>query len=130
MLAREPIADSRCAARHARPLNAVRRGHARLHRGLDIGAPSLVLRSHHTHPAPVWSEVSDRSRTVLDVAQIARWSGCLGNETTVVPVPGALHDVLLSRRKAREHTDTVIGDWLHRQQLSAAVPPAQGAAAS
>lgn len=40
------------------------------------------------------SEVGDRSYTVLDVAQIARWSGCLGNETTVVPVPGALHDVL------------------------------------
>ena len=26
-------------------LNAVRRGHARLHRGLDVGVPSLVLRS-------------------------------------------------------------------------------------
>ena len=58
------------------------------------------------------SEVGDRSDTVLDVAQIARWSGCLGSEATVVPVPGALHDVLLSRRKPREHAYTVIGDWL------------------
>ena len=70
-------------------------------------------------------EVSDRSDTVLDVAQSARWSDCLGNETTVAPAPGALHDVLLSRRKPH-----LTGDWLHRQQLSAAVPPAQGAAAS
>ena len=30
-------------------LNAVRRGHARLHRGLDVGVPSLVLRSDKTH---------------------------------------------------------------------------------
>ncbi|MCL6732198.1 hypothetical protein [Streptomyces neyagawaensis] len=45
------------------------------------------------------SEVSDRSDTVLDVTRTVRWSSCLGNETTVVPVPGALHDVLLSRHK-------------------------------
>ncbi|MDF3140423.1 MULTISPECIES: hypothetical protein [unclassified Streptomyces] len=54
------------------------------------------------------SEVGDRSDTVLDVARIARWSGGLGSETTVVPFPGALHDVLLSRRRpprTRLHRD-------------------------
>src|SRR5690606_5024426 len=30
-------------------LNAIRRGHATLHRGLNIGVPSLVLRSHRSH---------------------------------------------------------------------------------
>lgn len=99
-------------------LNAIRRGHARLHRGLDIGVPSLVLRSDRTHYEQVYSELSDRADAVLDVAQIARWAGCLGGETTVVPVPGARHDVFLSQTEPRERAYAAVGTWLDRQQLS------------
>jgi alpha-beta hydrolase superfamily lysophospholipase len=95
-------------------LNAVRRGHARLHRGLDVGVPSLVLRSDKTHYSRHYSDASDRADTVLDVDQIARWAGCLGGETTVVPVRDARHDVFLSlpepRRVAYEEMDA----WLRK----------------
>ncbi|MEY9877770.1 alpha-beta hydrolase superfamily lysophospholipase [Streptacidiphilus sp. MAP12-33] len=96
-------------------LNAVRRGHARLHRGLDVGVPSLVLRSDRTHFSSTWSELCDRADTVLDVAQIARWSGCLGGETTVVPVPGARHDVFLSTTVPRAQAYATVDGWLDRQ---------------
>ena len=33
---------------------------------------------------------------MLDVAQIARWAGCIGNRTTIVPIADAKHDVFLS----------------------------------
>ena len=99
-------------------LNAIRRGHAHLHRGLDIGVPSLVLRSDRTHYETVYSELSDRADAVLDVAQIARWAGCLGAETTVVPIPGARHDVFLSQAEPRERAYAAVGTWLDRQDLS------------
>ena len=99
-------------------LNAVRRGQAELHRGLDVGVPSLVLRSDKTHYASTYSDASDRADTVLDVRQIARWAGCLGGETTVVPVADARHDVFLSlpepRRVAYERVDA----WLRRHGLT------------
>lgn len=101
-------------------LNAVRRGHARLHRGLDVGVPSLVLRSDASHFATTWSERSDRTDGVLDVRQIARWAGCLGDETTIVPVAGARHDVFLSQTDARERAYAVTGDWLARHGFPAA----------
>ncbi|KUP96010.1 alpha/beta hydrolase [Thermobifida cellulosilytica] len=100
-------------------LNAVRRGHARLHRGLDVGVPSLVLRSDRSDLSGVRSELSDCCDTVLDVAQIARWSGCLGAETTVVPIAGARHDVFLSLPGPRAHAYRVMGDWLEQHGLSA-----------
>ncbi len=102
-------------------LNAVRRGHARLHRGLDVGVPSLVLRSDKTHYASAASPDSDRADNVLDVRQIARWAGCLGGETTVVPVPDARHDVFLSLEHARATAYDVLGRWLdaHHRALSA-----------
>jgi alpha-beta hydrolase superfamily lysophospholipase len=98
-------------------LNAVRRGHAELHRGLDVGVPSLVLRSNRTHYASTYSEASDRADTVLDVRQIARWAGCLGNETTVVPITAARHDVFLSLPEPRRAAYDRVAAWLAEHSL-------------
>ncbi|MBM9465600.1 alpha/beta hydrolase [Aeromicrobium sp. YIM 150415] len=95
-------------------LSAVRRGQARLHRGLDIGVPSLVLRSDRSRIVSRYSEEVETADAVLDVRQIARWAGCLGDEVTSVPIPGARHDVFLSRKEARDHAYEVLGDWLDR----------------
>ncbi|MGI8666847.1 MAG: alpha/beta hydrolase [Jatrophihabitans sp.] len=105
-------------------LHAVRRGQARLHQGLDIGVPSLVLRSDHSHFSGRYSARSDRADTVLDVRQTARWSGCLGGEVTVQPVADARHDVFLSLPEARERAYAVLGGWLAAHDLARpAVPP-------
>jgi alpha-beta hydrolase superfamily lysophospholipase len=103
-------------------LNAIRRGHAVLHRGLELGVPSLILRSDRTHYSTKYSELSERADLVLDVRQIARWAGCLGGETTIVPVEGARHDVFLSLPEVRKRAYTVLGDWLDQH------PRATGAA--
>jgi alpha-beta hydrolase superfamily lysophospholipase len=98
-------------------LNAVRRGHAQLHHGLDVGVPSLVLRSTRSDFSPQYTEVSDRADTVLDVTQIARWAGCLGGETTVVPIDGARHDVFLSLAEPRERAYATVDGWLKQHRL-------------
>ncbi|MEO6503379.1 MAG: alpha/beta hydrolase [Jatrophihabitantaceae bacterium] len=103
-------------------LNAVRRGQARLHRGLDVGVVSLVLRSDRTHFSEQYSELSDRTDTVLDVRQIARWAGCLGGETTVAPIPGARHDVFLSLPEPREAAYARLERWLGEHALVAEPP--------
>jgi alpha-beta hydrolase superfamily lysophospholipase len=95
-------------------LNAVRRAHAKLHRGLDLGVPSLVLRSDRTHFSRRYSDLSERADLILDVAQIARWAGCLGGETTIVPIEGARHDVFLSLPEVRKRAYAVVDDWLTR----------------
>jgi alpha-beta hydrolase superfamily lysophospholipase len=102
-------------------LNAVRRGHARLHRGLDVAVPSLVLRSSRSHFSGDYSALCDRADTVLDVRQIARWAGCLGGETTVVPIQDARHDVFLSLPGPRENAYAVLGAWLDSHRLTLSV---------
>lgn len=93
-------------------INAIRRGHAKLHRGLDVGVPNLILRSDRSV-----REVSDaaeiqRGDAVLDVAQIARWAGCIGNRTTIVPIIDAKHDVFLSLREPRDQAYAELDRWL------------------
>lgn len=97
-------------------LHAIRRGHARLHRGLDVGVPNLILRSDHTVSEDAGPAALQRGDAVLDVGQIARWAGCIGNRSTIIPVPDAKHDVFLSleqpRRIAYRHLDRWLDDYL------------------
>ena len=101
-------------------LNAIRRGHARLHRGIDIGVPSLVLRSARSRSAPTWSPDVDELDAVLDSRQIARWAGCLGDAVTSVPITGARHDVFLSKEEPRAEAYLLLDRWLHDRNLVSA----------
>ena len=93
-------------------LHAMRRGHAQLHRGLDVGVPNLILRSDHSvfdTADPIALQCGD---AVLDVTQIARWAGCIGNRSTIVPVPDAKHDVFLSMPQPRRVAYRQLDVWL------------------
>lgn len=98
-------------------LGAIRAGHAELHRGLDVGVPSLVLRSGKSRFARAWSEDVDVADAVLDVKQIARWSGCLGDAVTSLPIQDARHDVFLSRKDVRENAYAAVDTWLRTNHL-------------
>lgn len=93
-------------------IHAVRRGQATLHRGLDVGVPNLILRSDHSVPETTNPDTMQRGDAVLDVTQIARWAGCIGNRTTVVPIPDAKHDVFLSLAEPRAAAFRELGGWL------------------
>lgn len=93
-------------------LHAIRRGHARLHRGLDVGVPNLILRSDHSVREGRDPEAIQRGDAVLDVGQIARWAGCIGNRTTMVPVADAKHDVFLSLAEPRREAYRELDRWL------------------
>ncbi|WP_244897613.1 alpha/beta hydrolase [Mycobacterium alsense] len=93
-------------------LHAVRRGQIRLHRGLDVGVPNLILRSDHSVRESADPASMQRGDAVLDVTQIARWAGCIGNRSAVVPVPDAKHDVFLSLPGPREAAYRQLDGWL------------------
>lgn len=95
-------------------INAIRRGQKRLQRGLDVGVPSLILRSDHSVAEAGDPELIQRGDAVLDVAQIARWAGCIGNRLTVVPIDDAKHDVFLSLAQARAAAYHELDSWLGR----------------
>ncbi|WP_040525121.1 alpha/beta hydrolase [Gordonia effusa] len=103
-------------------LRAIREGHAALHEGLDVGVPSLVLRSDKTYFGGSYGPQSDSADLVLDVGQITKWSGCLGNRVTSVPIADARHDVFLSVPRVRERAYHEVDMWLN--SLAAVVDPA------
>jgi alpha-beta hydrolase superfamily lysophospholipase len=93
-------------------LAAIRRGHAELHQGLDLGFPALVLASAASAAPTEMGEHVHTHDIVLDVDQIRRWSPALGHHVTYVGIEGARHDVFLSRDVARKRAFDELGRWL------------------
>ncbi|WP_343599375.1 alpha/beta hydrolase [Mycobacterium sp.] len=92
-------------------LHAARRGQRQLHRGLDVGVPSLVLHSDHSVAGgadPISLQCGD---AVLDVAHIARWAGCI-HRSTDVEITDAKHDVFLSLPRPRRAAYRALDLWL------------------
>lgn len=94
-------------------LASVRREQARLHRGLDVGVPVLMLRSDKSRlDLKEWHKDALTADTVLNVHQMAQWLPKLGRDVTDVPLAGAVHDVMLSAEPVRERAMSEIDAWL------------------
>jgi alpha-beta hydrolase superfamily lysophospholipase len=111
-------------------IHAIRRGHAVLHRGLDVGVPNLVLRSDRSVREATDPDLIQRGDAVLDVDQIARWAGCLGNRTLVVPIADAKHDVFLSVPEVRKIAFHELDSWLNWYSTPADTAPENTGAAT
>ncbi len=93
-------------------LRAIREGHARLHRGLTLPCPVLVLSSGRSTVPQEMGEDVHGTDIVLDVSQIRRWATALGSHVTYVAIDGARHDVVLSREKPRQAAYDAISTWM------------------
>ncbi|MEP7091155.1 MAG: alpha/beta hydrolase [Nocardioidaceae bacterium] len=92
-------------------LRAVRRGHARTHRGLDVPAPVLVLTSAASGHPKEYDATCTSTDIVLDVELIRKWAHKLADQVTLTRVDGAIHDVFLSREAVRERAFDEVTRW-------------------
>jgi alpha-beta hydrolase superfamily lysophospholipase len=85
-------------------------GHARVARGLHIEAPVLVLTSDASGPDDREHDALISTDSVLEVAHMAARAPLLGDDVTLVVVPGGAHDLALSPAPARErYLEEVVG---------------------
>lgn len=96
-------------------MSAIRTGQLRLHRGIEVGVPVLVLRSDKTRFASSYDVAVDTADCVLDVKQIAQWSAFLGARVLSVAIADAKHDVFLSRPRPRRRAYEAVADWLTKE---------------
>ena len=102
-------------------IRAIRRAHDRLHQGLQVPAPVLVLTSGATgRPDHLEEDVWNRD-VVLDVAQMRRWATAIGRRVTCVSIDGAMHDVVLSGPQVRARVYHELDRW-HRAYVAESDP--------
>lgn len=93
-------------------LAAVLAGHAALARGVSIDAPVLVLCSGASTISVTWNPSMLETDSVLDVTPMVRRAAELGPSVTIRRLPGALHDVFLSRAAVRRAAINAAAWWL------------------
>jgi alpha-beta hydrolase superfamily lysophospholipase len=93
-------------------LRAIRHGHDRVHAGLDVKAPALVLSSAVSVSPAKSPDAVNNADVVLNVDQIRRWASSLGRHVTSIAVEGGRHDLVLSVPDVRERVYAEIDRWL------------------
>ncbi|HET8948082.1 MAG TPA: alpha/beta hydrolase [Candidatus Polarisedimenticolia bacterium] len=92
-------------------VHAIRQGHARLHRGLRVDAPALVMFSSASSRPKAWDDILYTTDAVLDVADIELYADRLGVRVAKARIAGGVHDLVLSRRPVRDQVYREIFDW-------------------
>ncbi|MBB2911575.1 alpha-beta hydrolase superfamily lysophospholipase [Streptosporangium becharense] len=97
---------------HAAWLSAIRRAQLRLHGGLRVDVPVLVLCAADGLRLRDFTPEARGADVVLDPRQIARWSTSVGPHVTCVRVPGGMHDLVLSPAPVRERVLAEMDRWI------------------
>ncbi|WP_255306693.1 alpha/beta hydrolase [Actinobaculum suis] len=93
-------------------LRAVLRGQDRVAAGLNIDAPILMLTSARSYFSRSWSEEMRSADIVLNVEQMWARAAKLGRAVSIVKFPGAIHDVVFSRRSVRTEVFRTLGRFI------------------
>lgn len=83
-------------------VRAIHKAQQKLHEGLDVKAPTLVLHGDCSEDGEEWSEAYTHCDGVLDVEHIEKWAPKVGVNVKTETVAGSLHDLYLSRKEVRD----------------------------
>ncbi|MDR0385180.1 MAG: alpha/beta hydrolase [Prevotellaceae bacterium] len=107
----KPVAVSEVSASW---LGAVYRAQCRLHRGLDISCPVLVMRSDKSVKGKRWSEKFRKADAVLNVEHIRRYAPSIGTNVTELVIIDGMHDLFLSAPEVRTEAYGRMFEWLQK----------------
>ncbi|MCC5932621.1 MAG: alpha/beta hydrolase [Balneolales bacterium] len=104
-------------------IRAIRQGHRRVARGLEIDVPVLVMHSDKTVPENELSEVLFTGDSVLNVAHIKAGARNLRSpDLQLAEIENGMHDLILSREPVRNEAYRVMMAWVRELRGDEASP--------
>jgi alpha-beta hydrolase superfamily lysophospholipase len=93
-------------------LRAIYKAQSRLHKGLDINCPVLVMRSDKSVKGKQWSDKFRNADAVLNVEHIRKHIPSLGKNATETVIVNGMHDLFLSAFEVRTEAYRRMFEWL------------------
>ena len=99
-------------------ISAIQMGQREVRKGLKLNCPILVMSSDKSSvETKEWKDEYLMSDIVLNVHDIQRYAPRLGDFVTRDTIEGGIHDLILSRESARDHTYRTIFGWMTERGL-------------
>ncbi len=95
-------------------IHAIHTGQEKVHKGLGLEMPILVMCSDTSFVADQWNPDFSRADVVLDVKDIVKYAPRLGDDVEIEQIEGGIHDLILSPEAAREQTYKDIFTFLNK----------------
>lgn len=95
-------------------MRGLNKAQKKVHRGLDINCPVLVLYSSDSVPPGKYHDNMHTADAVLNVTDIEKYAQNLGKNVSRVKVAGGTHDLALSNKEAREYYFQSILEFLNQ----------------
>ncbi len=96
-------------------IRAIHTAQSEIQEGYNLQIPILLLYSDKSIVASEWSEEYQKSDSVLDVEDIAKYGVKLGSNVTKAEIKDGMHDIILSGKTAREEAYHTIFEWLEEE---------------
>lgn len=96
-------------------LRAIDQAQMKLHNGVSIAVPVLLMHSATTHNTSQWDSTCNHSDIVLDVNDIKKYGHRLGHNITEMTVYGGVHDLMLSEQSTRNEIYEKLFKWLNQK---------------
>jgi alpha-beta hydrolase superfamily lysophospholipase len=93
-------------------LSAIYKAQNRLHKGLNINCPVLVMHSDKSVKGKRWSDKFRSADAVLNVEHIRKHIPSLGKNATGIVIDNGLHDLFLSAFEVRTEAYSRMFEWL------------------
>ena len=95
-------------------ISAIYKGQKKIHKGLNLPVPVLVLHSDKSSDNPDDWNTFTNSDAVLDVKDIEKYGHKLAKDASVLTIPNGLHDLILSNKSSRDSTYRAFFNFLHQ----------------
>ena len=97
-------------------IKEIHNGHKKIHKGLNIDIPVVVMHSDKSFMGDNYTPEFSVSDVVLDVNDIEKYAKGLGSDVKTVTVVNGVHDLILSKKEARDAAYAEIFEVLESQK--------------
>lgn len=98
-------------------LRAIVEGQRKIHAGIKISKPVLVMHSDKSIYAKSWSDKLFTGDAVLSASDIHQYAKKIYGNTTIQTIPSGMHDLILSKPEVRASVYAHLFNWMVLQQF-------------
>jgi alpha-beta hydrolase superfamily lysophospholipase len=99
-------------------INAIYSSQKELQKGLDIPVPVLVMHASKSVAPGNYRPDMHTADAVLDVKDISRYAKVIGKNVEIEVIENGVHDLILSKKKVRDHVYQKMELFLQKMNLS------------